>query len=360
MKRRSQTAARTESLTLARLSATQMLEGYRAGNFTPRDVLDEIIDALKNIDALCKIMTVDMFASARAEADWATAAWRKGEVKALSGVPVTIKDLIYAAGTPAQAGAPGLEGFIPEIDAAVVTSVKEAGGIITCKTTTCESGYKLTADSPLTGVTRNPWRMDRTSGGSSGGAAAAVASGCGPLAVATDGVGSIRVPCSFCGVFGLKPTYGLVPRSPGFFPPSWPSLAHTGPIARTVDDAALLLGVIAGEDRRDPGSLPFARRTFSAKLRPLDRMRIGFTPDFGYAAVSGDVRTAFKHAIDTLADLGAELHPDHPGVDPDVLEGILQPIAFTEQAAAVSWRDPEFFPALGWGISRLGRERTNL
>ena len=99
-----------------------------------------------------------------------------------------------------------------------------AGAIITCKTTTCESGYKLTADSPVSGITRNPWPLGRTSGGSSGGAAAAMP-GCGPLAIATDGVGSIRVPCSFCGVFVLKPTYGLVPRSPGFFPPSWPSLA---------------------------------------------------------------------------------------------------------------------------------------
>ena len=127
-----------------------------------------------------------------------------------------------------------LDGFVPEVDAAVVTAVKAAGAIITCKTTTCESGYKLTADSPVSGITRNPWHLGRTSGGSSGGAAAAVAAGCGPLAIGTDGVGSIRVPSSFCGVFGLKPTYGLVPRSPGFFPPSWPSLAHTGPIARTV------------------------------------------------------------------------------------------------------------------------------
>ncbi len=116
---------------------------------------------------------------------------------------------------------------------AAVSALKSAGAVLTCKTTTCESGYKLTADSPLTGVTRNPWRLDRTSGGSSGGAAVAVAAGCGPLAIGTDAVGSIRVPSSFCGVFGLKPTFGLVPRSPSFFPPSWGSLAHTGPIGRT-------------------------------------------------------------------------------------------------------------------------------
>ena len=251
-------------------------------------------------------MTTDMFASARIEADQAGAAWKAGEAKALTGVPITVKDLIYVAGTRAQAGAPTLDGFVPDVDAAVVTAVKDAGAIITCKTTTCESGYKLTADSPVSGVTRNPWNLSRTSGGSSGGAAAAMAAGCGPFAIATDGVGSIRVPCAFCGVFGLKPTYGLVPRSPGFFPPSWPSLAHTGPIARTVGDAALLLGVIAGYDRRDPG-LPIV------ELAPSPRRRGGSTDCVSVSArISvtpghGDVRTAFKHAIDALVDLGAEV-----------------------------------------------------
>ena len=341
MNSRSQTAAlEIAPHSLARLSATQMLDGYRNGDFTPRDVVDEVIGALKDTDTLCKVMTVDMFASARNEADCAAAAWKAGEAKALTGVPITVKDLIYVAGTPAQAGAPALDGFVPDVDAAVVTAVKDAGGIITCKTTTCKSGYKLTADSPVSGITRNPWNLNRTSGGSSGGAAAAVAAGCGPLAVATDEVGSIRVPCSFCGVFGIKPTYGLVPRSPGFFPPSWPSLAHTGAIARNVSDAALLLEVIAGHDPRDPGSLPIARRSFAAKPRRLDGLRIGFSPDLGYAAVAGDVRAAFKHAIDALADLGADLKADDPGIDPGVLEEVLQPIAFTEQAASIAARDP--------------------
>jgi aspartyl-tRNA(Asn)/glutamyl-tRNA(Gln) amidotransferase subunit A len=333
-------SARTAPQSLARLSARQILDGYRAGHFTPRDVVDEVIAALASTDALCKVMTTDMFASARAEADRAVAAWKMGEAKALTGVPITVKDLIYVAGTPASAGAPMLDGFVPDVDAAVVTAVKDAGAIITCKTTTCESGYKLTADSPVSGVTRNPWHLGRTTGGSSGGAAGAVAAGCGPLAIGTDGVGSIRVPSSFCGVFGLKPTYGLVPRSPGFFPPSWPSLAHTGPIARTVGDAALLLGVISGHDARDPGSLPVKRRTFAAPTGRLEGLRIGFSADLGYAAVMGDVLAAFKRAVDALANLGAEVAATDPGVDPDVLEHVLQPIAFTEQAAAISQRDP--------------------
>ena len=178
---------------LARLSATELLDGYRKRSFTPADVIDEVIGALAETDQVCNVMVTPMFDSARAAAAEATKAWRNGQpAGALAGIPVTVKDLIFVAGVPARGGAPALEHFVPEVDAAVVTALRDAGAIITCKTTTCESGYKLTADSPVSGVTRNPWRLDRTSGGSSGGAAAAVAAGCGPLALGTDGVGSIR------------------------------------------------------------------------------------------------------------------------------------------------------------------------
>jgi aspartyl-tRNA(Asn)/glutamyl-tRNA(Gln) amidotransferase subunit A len=335
--------ARIAPHSLARLSAHEIVDGYRTGRFTPRDVIDDVIEALKVADAHCKVIATDMFVSAKAEAERATAAWKTGKAEKLTGVPITVKDLIYVAGVPANGGAPMFDGFIPDVDSAVVAAVKAAGAIITCKTTTCESGYKLTADSPVSGITRNPWHLGRTSGGSSGGAAAAIAAGAGPLAIGTDGVGSIRVPSSFCGVFGLKPTYGLVPRSPGFFPPSWPSLAHTGPITRTVADASLLLEVIAGYDTRDPGSLQVERRSFSAYPDGLKGLRIGFSSDLGHAAVAGDVRIAFKQAVDALANLGGEMIAENPGVDPDILEQILQPIAFTEQAAAVSDRDATFF-----------------
>ncbi|MEO8040532.1 MAG: amidase family protein [Betaproteobacteria bacterium] len=304
--------------------------------------MEEVIAALETTDALCNVMVTPMFESARAEAARATEAWRSGTPPsgALAGVPVTVKDLIFVAGVPAHGGAPGFDGFVPEVDSAIVTSLRKAGAIMTCKTTTCESGYKLTADSPVTGITRNPWVRERTSGGSSGGAAAAVAAGCGPLAVGTDGVGSIRVPASFCGVFGIKPTFGLVPRAPGFFPPSWASLAHTGPIARTVGDAALLLEAIAGHDIRDAASLPLASRRFDATPGSLAGLRIAFTPDFGFAAVSPDVRKAFEGAVDALKKLGAELLHDDVGIDSDVLEHTARTIAYTEQAGAVVARDP--------------------
>lgn len=324
---------------LGSLSATEIMAGYRRKAFTPRDVLDDTIAALQAVDDTCNVVVTPMYEQARAEADRLTAKMRAGEAMGpLAGVPVTIKDLVFVAGVPAYGGAPLNKAFVPDVDAAVVSALKASGAIITCKTTTCESGYKLTADSPVTGTTRNPWNPDRTSGGSSGGAAAAVAAGCGPIAIGTDGVGSIRVPSSFCGVFGIKPTFGLVPRSPGFSPPSWASLAHTGPITRTVADAALALEIIAGYDLRDPASLPVAPRRFDTSAVPLNGMRIGASADFGYAAVSGDVRKAFEKALAILESCGARVSMDGPGLDPGILEHTLKPIAFAEQAAAVGSR----------------------
>lgn len=329
------------SESLARLSAQDMLAGYAAGRFTPRDVVDDVIAALDKTDQHCNVVVTDMYDSARKQAEQATAAWRSGEARgALAGVPVTIKDLIYVAGVPARGGAPMYKDLVPTVDAAVVSTLREAGAILTCKTTTCESGYKLTADSPVSGITRNPWHLDRTSGGSSGGAAAAVAAGCGPLALGTDGVGSIRVPSSFCGVFGLKPTFGLVPRSPGFFPPSWATLAHTGPIARTVADAALLLDVITRPDARDPGNVPVSAGPFAANPILPAGLKIAFSADLGFAAVDPEVRAGFEGAVETLRGLGALLIDDHPGLDPDILESVLKPIAFSEQAGAVAHCPP--------------------
>lgn len=322
---------------LGALSATEIMAGYRRKAFTPRDVVDDTIAALQAANEACNAVVTPMYEQARAEADRLTREMRAGEAKGpLAGVPVTIKDLVFVAGVPAYGGSPMNKSFVPEADAAVVSALKGSGAIVTCKTTTCESGYKLTADSPVTGTTRNPWNPGRTSGGSSGGAAAGVAAGCGPIAIGTDGVGSIRVPASFCGVFGLKPTFGLVPRSPGFSPPSWASLAHTGPITRTVADAALALEIIAGHDLRDPASLAVSPRRFDTKAASLNGLRLGASVDLGYAAISPDVRAAFNKALAVLDSCGAQVTMDGPGLDPDILEHTLKPIAFTEQAAAVA------------------------
>lgn len=336
---------------LARLDARRLLDGYRRGDFTPAEVIDDVIEALEAVDRRLNIMVTPMFERARHDARAATEAWRSGTAEGtLAGVPVTVKDLVFVQDVPAHAGAPTMAGFVAPADGAAVTELRRAGAILTCKTTTCEAGYKLTADSPLTGITRNPWSPERTSGGSSGGAAVAVAAGAGPLAIGTDAVGSIRVPAAFCGVVGIKPTFGLVPRAPGFFPPSWGSLAHTGPIARTVADAAALLDVIAVYDRRDAVSLPLARAPLDTRPRSLQGLRIAASVDLGHAAVDPEVRRSFEAAAQALAELGATIVDDHPGLDPEILDQVLKPIGYTEQATAVAGRseldlarsEPEF------------------
>jgi aspartyl-tRNA(Asn)/glutamyl-tRNA(Gln) amidotransferase subunit A len=325
---------------LGGLSAQEMLAGFARKDFSPTEVIDAVITRLRAVHGQLNVLVVDLFEQARAEARLATAAWQKGEPTGpLCGVPVTIKDLIYVRDVRGSAGSVLLKDFVTPADAAPVERLRRAGAILTGKTTTCESGYKLTADSPLTGITRNPWRQDRTSGGSSGGAAAAVAAGAGPLALGTDGVGSIRVPASFCGIVGLKPSFGLVPRSPGFSPPSWASLAHTGPIARTIADVALMLEVVAGYDARDAASLPVAAQRQGTESPDSGNLRIAFSPDFGYAPVAGEVAATVKAAVDALADAGEHIEAAPIALDPDVLESVLKPIAFTEQAAAVGTRD---------------------
>jgi aspartyl-tRNA(Asn)/glutamyl-tRNA(Gln) amidotransferase subunit A len=350
---------------LAALPATELLAGYAAKRFTPVDVVEDVIAALEATDAVCNVVVTDMYDAARADAARAAVDWAAGTPKGrLAGVPVTIKDLLFVAGVPAHAGSPTLADFVPAEDSAAVSMLKAAGAVLTCKTTTCESGYKLTADSPVSGITRNPWHPGRTSGGSSGGAAAAVAAGCGPLAIGTDAVGSIRVPASFCGVFGIKPTFGLVPRAPGFFPPSWGSLAHTGPIGWTVADVALMLEVIAGYDRRDAVSLPQPARTFDATPGSLAGLRIGVSEDFGHAPVAPDVRAAFAAAVDAFADAGAEIQPVAVGFGADILETVLQPIGYTEQATAALERDaaslalsePEFRAVVAKGRGYRGTD----
>jgi aspartyl-tRNA(Asn)/glutamyl-tRNA(Gln) amidotransferase subunit A len=327
---------------LARLSATQMLDGYRSRHFDPVDVIEDTIATLKGVDEVCNVMVTDLFSTARAAAEKSAKAWRSGNPGSLEGVPVTIKDLVFVAGAPAKGGAPSYADFVPQVDGEVVRRLKNAGAIPTCKTTTCESGYKLTADSPVSGITRNPWNLKRTSGGSSGGAAAAVAAGAGPIAIGTDGVGSIRVPSSFCGVFGLKPTFGLVSRAPGFFPPSWGSLAHTGPITRTVADAALVLNAIAGYDIRDAASLDRAVPDFRGTTAP-DPLRFAISSDFGYAAVDPEVASAFAAAAAALVEAAGEAVDAAPALDPDILSRILKPIAFSEQASSVGTRDDSAF-----------------
>ncbi len=188
-------------------------------------------------------------------------------------------------------------------EAPAVARLREAGAIILGKTTTPEFGWKALGDSPLTGITRNPWDLSRTPGGSSAGAAAACAAGIGAMHLGSDGAGSIRIPSAFTGVFGLKPSFGLVPAYP---PSPMGMLSHHGPIARTVADAALMLRVISGPDHRDPYALPPEDRDYLDGFDGGVRgWRVAFSPTLGYARVDPEIAAAVAEAVRQFEALGA-------------------------------------------------------
>src|SRR5579863_2638017 len=195
---------------LADLSATELLAGYRARQFSPREAVDAVLARIDRLNPRLNAFLLVDGEGARAAAAASEARWMNGTpCGALDGVPASIKDLLLTKGWPTLRGSKTVGRDQPWTEDAPVTArLREAGAVLLGKTTTPEFGWKALGDSPLTGITRNPWNPDHTPGGSSAGAAAAVASGMGPLAVGTDGGGSIRIPAAFSGIFGIKPTFG--------------------------------------------------------------------------------------------------------------------------------------------------------
>ena len=234
----------------------------------------------------------------------------------LHGVPVSVKDLIAVGGAPLTFGSRSMAQNVAPADAASVARLRRAGAVIVGKTTTSEFGCKAVGDSPLTGPTRNPWDLTKTAGGSSAGAASSVAAGVTPLALGTDGGGSIRIPAALCGLFGVKAQFGRVPGSPGA---ATPTLAHVCPIGRDVRDVALLLAVVAGFDARDPHSVHERTPDFvSACERDPRHLRIAWSPTFGYATPDPEVRVLVETAANVFAAMGCAVEEiDAPfGEDP--------------------------------------------
>jgi len=290
---------------IAYASAATLLDLYRGKALSPveatRLILDRF-DALQpQINAFC-VVDRDGALAAAAQSE---ARWLRGEPAGpLDGVPATIKDLILMRGFRTLRGSRLVERDQDwSEDAPATARLREAGAVIIGKTTTPEFGWKALGDSPLTGITHNPWDLSRTPGGSSAGAAAACAAGIGPLHLGSDGAGSIRIPAAFSGVFGLKPSFGRVPAHP---PSPMGMLAHIGPIARTVDDAALMLNVLAGSDDRDPYTLPPERKDFSEGIEQGVRgWRIAYSPTLGYAKVDPEIAEAAAEAARQFEALGA-------------------------------------------------------
>ncbi len=240
----------------------------------------------------------------------------------LAGVPYGIKDLICSKDVLTMSGAVAYADFVPDEDDVVVERMRAAGAVSLGKTTVPEFGYSGVGHSPVSATTVNPWNIERTSGGSSAGSGAAVAAGLCPMALGSDGGGSVRIPSSFCGLVGVKASMGRVPLYPGTkderYPgvSSWESLEHIGPMTRTVRDAALMLSVIAGPDERDRLSIPTSDVDWleSAKPGDLKGLRVAYSPDWGYAAVDPEVRRVVGEAVRVFEkDLGCTVEEAHPG-----------------------------------------------
>jgi aspartyl-tRNA(Asn)/glutamyl-tRNA(Gln) amidotransferase subunit A len=299
---------------LYRLSATALLEAYRTRTLSPVEVARAV---LERIEALNPKLNAFNLVSDRAldEAKASEARWLRGQPKGLvDGIPVSIKDIILTRGWPTLRGSKTIDAKGPWNDDAPATArLREHGAVLLGKTTTPEFGWKGVTDSPLTGITRNPWNPEKTPGGSSGGAAVAVATGMGAAAVGTDGGGSIRIPASFTGVFGIKPSFGRVP--------AWPlspfgTVAHVGPMTREVTDAALMLNVLALPDARDWHSLPYEPRDYRAGIDAgVQDLRIAYSSNLGYAEVDAEVAALVREAVGVFGELGARVEEKHPGFE---------------------------------------------
>ncbi|WP_118181158.1 amidase family protein [Paraburkholderia phosphatilytica] len=301
---------------LCGLTAREMCNLYESGAASPVEVAESILERVRSFDpavnAYCAVAD-DVLESARASEE----RWRRGTpLGGLDGVPVSIKDNIAVTGLPIRYGSRTTPAEPARVDSPCAARLREAGAICIGKTTLPDHAHKIVTDSQLTGITRNPWDLGRTPGGSSGGAAAAVALGMPAAAIGTDGGGSIRIPAAFTGTFGFKPTFGRVPHAPrGPFA----LLSHVGPMTRCVADAARILTVISRPDNRDWYALPFDGSDYELGLKcqpSPDAMRIALSSTLGLPVeVESDVHDAVATAGSIFRTLGASIrHTDPPGV----------------------------------------------
>ena len=293
---------------LTQATAAELKDLFEAGEASPVEALEAILRRAEAANPRLNALPFIDVEAAAAAARASEQRWRAGSpLSPLDGVPVSIKELVRTAGWPLTMGslltdkAPAIE------DAPAVARLREAGAVLFAQSASPEYGYKGVTDSPLNGVTRNPWDLGRTPGGSSGGAAAAVAAGLGPLAIGTDGGGSVRIPAAFTGLVGLKATFGRVP--------AWPAsmhgdLANTGPITRTVRDCALMMNLIARRDVRDPFALDDDGVDYVARLdQGVNGRKVGLIVRYGDHPLDHEVEAAVLAAARRFESLGCAVEP---------------------------------------------------
>ena len=306
---------------LALATAGELGALYAAGRASPVETITAVLARAGRVNPRLNALTRIDEAASLAAARMSEARWRAGApISPLDGAPVSVKELIRMAGWPLSMGSRLTDKSPAAEDAPAVSRLREAGAIVFAQSASPEYGYKGVTDSPLNGTTRNPWNTDRTPGGSSGGAGAAVAAGLGPLAIGTDGGGSVRIPAAMCGLTGLKATFGRVP--------AWPAsmhgdLANTGPMTRTALDCALMMNAIARPDARDPFALLADGVDYAAGLnQPLAGRKVAFMLHQGGHPLDAQVAASLTEAAGVFETLGCIVEEAEAPFDSDEAGGI--------------------------------------
>ncbi|MBY8985389.1 MAG: amidase [Candidatus Lokiarchaeota archaeon] len=303
------------------MPAWEMKEKIKNQELSSQEITEALIERIMRLNPIINAYCTPTFDMAREMAKMADDRVKKNEsIPSLNGIPTSIKDLMPVKGVRTTYGSKIFENNIPDEDAITVKRLKNAGCVILGKTNTPEFGFKGVTDNQLFGVTRNPWNLDRTSGGSSGGAAASVVSGMGPLAQGSDGGGSIRHPAGFCGTYGLKPTFGRVPRDSWIFKIDV-GLSVIGPIVRYVSDAALMLDVMKGPSESDRFSLPEENVSYFEHINEKpEKLKIGYSLDLGFATVvDPEVEKAVLQSVAKFETFGWDVEEaKFKGIDPSM------------------------------------------
>jgi len=340
---------------LVRQPAVELARLIRTRTISPVELMRATIDRAQALNPILNAICTPTYEAAMQGARAAEDAVMRGEpLGILHGVPTTIKDLAFTKGVRTMGGSNLYRERVPDFDHLHVTRLRTAGAISIGKTAVPELGWKGTSESPVTGITHNPWKLGMNAGGSSAGAAVCAAVGLGPIHQGSDGAGSIRMPAAFCGAFGLKPSFGRVPYHPQ---PNNGLISHVGPITWTVGDAALMLSALAGCEDRDMWSLERPAQDYLAQLDAgIAGLRVAYSPDLGYLRVDREVADAVRDAVSAFQDLGCSVEEVNPGWgDPIEMEHCLFSCAFAGTLGnVIEQRAAEMDPGLV-AITRHGQ-----
>lgn len=311
-----------ETVDICKMTGTEQARMIREKKASPVEVIDAVFKRIEELNPILNAFCTLDQEGARQAAKLAEEKLNSGEkIGPLHGVPVAVKDLISTKGMRTTFGSKLYEDLIPDEDDVCVERLREAGAIIIGKTTVPEFGYQGVTHSDLLGVTRSPWNTDLTPGGSSGGSGVAAATGMTALTIGNDGGGSIRIPSSFSGLYGMKPSFGRIPLYPGCRDPKypgasgWESLECNGPMTRTVEDSALMLSIMAGPSHMDRHSIPDEGLDYLniIKNKDIKGLKIAWSPDLGNVAVDPQVRKITEQAVKVFEQLGCHIEEANPG-----------------------------------------------